>query len=151
MNRKLLKVYCFLLILAASTMIMLWQFYRMKKELPVRDYPAIKEEGVLRMAVLDQSINKNAFYLELSRNLSNRCGLEIQLLFYKSTEECTEALNKEVCDIIASSFANDSLSIPAIPWTLRENSPILRDSLNHWLQWMIQEGTYKELKDKYSL
>lgn len=49
-SRKLIGVYIGLLIIAVATMIMLWRLKAMSKaEVLPRDYPEIKEEGVLRL------------------------------------------------------------------------------------------------------
>ena len=49
-SRKLIGVYTGLLIIAVATMIMLWRLKTMPKaEVFPRDYPEIKEEGILRL------------------------------------------------------------------------------------------------------
>ena len=51
-SRKLIGVYTGLLIIAVATMIMLWRLKTMPKaEVFPRDYPEIKEEGILRLVL----------------------------------------------------------------------------------------------------
>ena len=48
-SKKLLILYAFLLIVAVVTMVQLWRLNQRPKEIGPRDYPEIKEEGILRM------------------------------------------------------------------------------------------------------
>ena len=48
-SKKLLILYAFLLIVAVVTMVQLWRLNQRPQEIGPRDYPEIKEEGILRM------------------------------------------------------------------------------------------------------
>lgn len=60
-SRKLIGVYIGLLIIAVATMIMLWRLKAMSKaEVLPRDYPEIKEEGILRLVT---EYNQSGYYV----------------------------------------------------------------------------------------
>ena len=60
-SRKLIGVYTGLLIIAVATMIMLWRLKTMPKaEVFPRDYPEIKEEGILRLVT---EYNQSGYYV----------------------------------------------------------------------------------------
>ena len=46
-SKKLLILYAFLLIVAVVTMVQLWRLNQRPQEIGPRDYPEIKEEGIL--------------------------------------------------------------------------------------------------------
>ena len=48
-SKKLLILYAFLLIVAVVTMVQLWRLNQRPQEIGPRDYPEIKEEGILRI------------------------------------------------------------------------------------------------------
>ena len=86
-SRKLIGVYTGLLIIAVATMIMLWRLKTMPKaEVFPRDYPEIKEEGILRLVT---EYNQSGYYVagdtiegfqyELSQAIAQLSGLEIQI------------------------------------------------------------------------
>ena len=165
MKGKLLKLYCFLLVLVICTMIMLWQLVSPRQEYAAHDYPTIKKEGILHIAVQTTDTSEAAFYFELSRSISNLSGLEVQLLFLESSEACRNALDDNTCDIVATpliksshksavnetkKYSSDSMNTVGFsPWLLREDSPILRDSLNNWLNQIIANGSFHKIKEKY--
>ena len=89
-SRKLIGVYTGLLIIAVATMIMLWRLKTMPKaEVFPRDYPEIKEEGILRLVT---EYNQSGYYVagdtiegfqyELSQAIAQLSGLEIQIFFF---------------------------------------------------------------------
>lgn len=88
-SRKLIGVYTGLLIIAVATMIMLWRLKTMPKaEVFPRDYPEIKEEGILRLVT---EYNQSGYYVagdtiegfqyELSQAIAQLSGLEIQIFW----------------------------------------------------------------------
>ena len=48
-TRKILLVYVILLVLVVVTMMNLWSYRQQKQPLSPRDYPEIRQEGVLRV------------------------------------------------------------------------------------------------------
>ena len=91
-SRKLIGVYTGLLIIAVATMIMLWRLKTMPKaEVFPRDYPEIKEEGILRLVT---EYNQSGYYVagdtiegfqyELSQAIAQLSGLEIQIFLEMS-------------------------------------------------------------------
>ena len=94
-SRKLIGVYTGLLIIAVATMIMLWRLKTMPKaEVFPRDYPEIKEEGILRLVT---EYNQSGYYVagdtiegfqyELSQAIAQLSGLEIQIFLEMSLAE----------------------------------------------------------------
>ena len=95
-SRKLIGVYTGLLIIAVATMIMLWRLKTMPKaEVFPRDYPEIKEEGILRLVT---EYNQSGYYVagdtiegfqyELSQAIAQLSGLEIQIFLEMGTFGC---------------------------------------------------------------
>lgn len=84
-SKKLLILYAFLLIVAVTTMIQLWRFNQRPQEIGPRDYPEIKEEGILRMIT---EYNQSGYFVsgdtvqgfqyELSQAIAKLSGLEVQ-------------------------------------------------------------------------
>ena len=108
-SRKLIGVYAGLLIIAVATMIMLWRLKTMQKaEILPRDYPEIKQEGILRMVT---EYNQSGYYVagdtregfqyELSQAIAKLSGLEVQTHLEMSLAESFQELEKNKCDIIA--------------------------------------------------
>ena len=108
-SRKLIGVYAGLLIIAVATMIMLWRLKTMPKaEILPRDYPEIKQEGILRMVT---EYNQSGYYVagdtiegfqyELSQEIAKLSGLEVQTHLEMSLAESFQELEENKCDIIA--------------------------------------------------
>lgn len=105
-SKKLLIAYIALLGVALVTMYNLWQV----KEQPVlpRDYPEIKEEGILRMVT---EYNQSGYYVagdtiegfqyELSQAIAKLSGLEVQTHLVMSLTESFDELSDNRCDVIA--------------------------------------------------
>ena len=100
-SRKLIGVYTGLLIIAVATMIMLWRLKTMPKaEVFPRDYPEIKEEGILRLVT---EYNQSGYYVagdtiegfqyELSQAIAQLSGLEIQIFLEMSLAESFKQLS----------------------------------------------------------
>ena len=97
-SKKLLILYAFLLIVAVVTMVQLWRLNQRPQEIGPRDYPEIKEEGILRMIT---EYNQSGYFVsgdtvqgfqyELSQAIAKLSGLEVHYLF---TEPIV--LNKQV-------------------------------------------------------
>ena len=101
-SRKLIGVYTGLLIIAVATMIMLWRLKTMPKaEVFPRDYPEIKEEGILRLVT---EYNQSGYYVagdtiegfqyELSQAIAQLSGLEIQIFLEMSLAESFDMLEE---------------------------------------------------------
>ena len=108
-SRKLIGVYTGLLIIAVATMIMLWRLKTMPKaEVFPRDYPEIKEEGILRLVT---EYNQSGYYVagdtiegfqyELSQAIAQLSGLEIQIFLEMSLAESFDMLEENNCDAVA--------------------------------------------------
>ena len=105
-NKKLLILYFILLVIAVSTMIMLWQ--HKTHEIPPRDYEQIKKEGVLRMVT---EYNQSGYFVsgdtiegfqyELGKAIAELSGLEVQTHLEMSLAESLKELSDNKCDIIA--------------------------------------------------
>ena len=84
-SKKLLILYAFLLIVAVVTMVQLWRLNQRPQEIGPRDYPEIKEEGILRMIT---EYNQSGYFVsgdtvqgfqyELSQAIAKLSGLEVQ-------------------------------------------------------------------------
>lgn len=106
--RKLIGVYIGLLLVALATMVMLWENMNKPKELLPRDYPEIKEEGILRIVT---EYNPSGYYVsgdtlegfqyELSQAIAKLSGLEVQTHLVMSLAESFRELSDNECDIIA--------------------------------------------------
>lgn len=108
-TKKLLVVYIVLLALAVATMINLMpSANRTSTMQATKDYPEIKEEGVLRV-ITEYSLSGyfvngdtiSGFQYEMSQAISKESGLEIQTLLDMNLENSFEKLNKGECDVIA--------------------------------------------------
>ncbi|MCC8094754.1 MAG: transporter substrate-binding domain-containing protein [Tannerellaceae bacterium] len=105
-SKKLLFLYPALLIVVMVTMYML----RPASTLPTaeRDYPEIREEGILRIVT---EYNQSGYYIsgeaiegfqyELSQAIARLSGLEVQIGLEMSLEESFTKLNRNEYDIIA--------------------------------------------------
>ena len=105
-SRKLLAVYIILLVCILIVMFRLWPY----KKAPVapRDYPEIKEEGILRMVT---EYNQSGYYVagdtiegfqyELSQAIAALSGLEVQTQLEMSLAESFRELSDNQCDVIA--------------------------------------------------
>ena len=103
-SRKLLVVYIILLVCILIVMFRLWPY---KKE-PVapRDYPEIKEEGILRMVT---EYNQSGYYIagdtiegfqyELSQAIAALSALEVQTQLEMSLAESFRELSDNQCDV----------------------------------------------------
>lgn len=106
-SRKLLVVYTILLAVVLIAMFQLFQFNKEKPVLP-RDYPEIKEEGILRIVT---EYNQSGYYVagdtiegfqyELSQAIAKLSGLEVQTHLEMSLAESFRELSDNTCDIIA--------------------------------------------------
>ncbi|WP_297907134.1 transporter substrate-binding domain-containing protein [uncultured Parabacteroides sp.] len=107
-SKKLLILYVLLLIIAITTMIRLWKFNQSPQEIGPRDYPEIREEGVLRMIT---EYNQSGYFVsgdtvqgfqyELSQAIAKLSGLEVQTLLEMSLAKSFEDLSGNKCDVIA--------------------------------------------------
>lgn len=105
-TKKLLFVYIVLLLIVIATMFFLWQ--SLSGKLFVRDYPEIKEEGVLRIVT---EYNQSGYYIsgdtiegfqyELSQAISDISGLEVQISLETRLAESFRLLSEGEYDIIA--------------------------------------------------
>ena len=107
-SKKLLILYAFLLIVAVTTMIQLWRFNQGPQKIGPRDYPEIKEEGILRMITeYNQSgysvsgDTVQGFQYELSQAIAKLSGLEVQTHLDMSLAKSFEELSDNKCDVIA--------------------------------------------------
>ena len=107
-SKKLLILYAFLLIVAVVTMVQLWRLNQRPKEIGPRDYPEIKEEGILRMIT---EYNQSGYFVsgdtvqgfqyELSQAIAKLSGLEVQTHLEMSLAKSFEELSDNKCDVIA--------------------------------------------------
>ena len=107
-SKKLLILYAFLLIVSVTTMIQLWIFNQRPQEIGPRDYPEIKEEGILRMIT---EYNQSGYFVsgdtvqgfqyELSQAIAKLSGLEVQTHLEMSLAKSFEELSDNKCDVIA--------------------------------------------------
>ena len=105
-SRKLLVVYMILLAIVLIAMFQLFQFK--KASLLPRDYPEIKEEGILRIVTeYNQSgyyvagVTIEGFQYELSQAIAKLSGLEVQTHLEMSLAESFQELSENKCDVIA--------------------------------------------------
>lgn len=103
-SKRLMLLYLFLLAVALTTMGMLWQLRRPV----VRDYPQIKQEGVLRLVteyipsgyyVSGDTIQ--GFQYELGQAIAALSGLDVQIALEMGLPESFDALEAHSCDVIA--------------------------------------------------
>lgn len=107
-SKKLLILYAFLLIVAVVTMAQLWRLNQRPQEIGPRDYPEIKEEGILRMIT---EYNQSGYFVsgdtvqgfqyELSQAIAKLSGLEVQTHLEMSLAKSFEELSDNKCDVIA--------------------------------------------------
>ena len=107
-SKKLLILYAFLLIVAVVTMVRLWRLNQRPQEIGPRDYPEIKEEGILRMIT---EYNQSGYFVsgdtvqgfqyELSQAIAKLSGLEVQTHLEMSLAKSFEELSDNKCDVIA--------------------------------------------------
>ena len=106
-SKKLLILYAFLLIVAVVTMVQLWRLNQRPQEIGPRDYPEIKEEGILRMIT---EYNQSGYFVsgdtvqgfqyELSQAIAKLSGLEVQTHLEMSLAKSFEELSDNKCDVI---------------------------------------------------
>lgn len=107
-SRKLLIVYILLLLIASATMMMLWRLKKENSVVSPRDYPEIKQEGILRLVT---EYNQSGYYIagdtirgfqyELSQAIAKLSGLEVHTHLVMSLAESFKELSGNKCDIIA--------------------------------------------------
>ena len=100
-SKKLLILYAFLLIVAVVTMVQLWRLNQRPQEIGPRDYPEIKEEGILRMIT---EYNQSGYFVsgdtvqgfqyELSQAIAKLSGLEVQTHLEMSLAKRNDELTK---------------------------------------------------------
>ena len=98
-----------MLALAVATMINLMPSSKEEQpKLSTKDYPEIKEEGILRI-ITEYSLSGyfvkgdtiSGFQYEMSQAISKESGLEIQTLLDMNLDNSFEKLNNGECDVIA--------------------------------------------------
>lgn len=107
-SKKLLILYITLLIVAVVAMVQSRRFNQEPEEILPRDYPEIKEEGILRMVT---EYNQSGYYVsgdtlqgfqyELSQAIARISGLEVQTHLEMSLTESFKELSENKCDVIA--------------------------------------------------
>ena len=107
-SKKLLILYAFRLIVAVVTMVQLRRLNQRPQEIGPRDYPEIKEEGILRMIT---EYNQSGYFVsgdtvqgfqyELSQAIAKLSGLEVQTHLEMSLAKSFEELSDNKCDVIA--------------------------------------------------
>lgn len=107
-RKKLLIVYFCLLGIVLVTMASLYPYLQKKNPLPPRDFPEIKEEGVLRVITeynpSDYYIEEDTilgFQYELCQAISQLSGLEVQIHLEMNLENSFEELDRQNIDVIA--------------------------------------------------
>lgn len=107
-HKKLLFLYIVLLGIVLAWMVSLWPYRKDHKVLPIRDYPEIQQEGILRI-ITEYSptgyfINGDTicgFQYELSQAIAEISGLEVQLLLEMNLEKSFASLANQEADVIA--------------------------------------------------
>ena len=107
-TRKILVVYCILLVLIVATMISLWPYREKKQPLQPRDYPEIYNEGILRVVT---EYNPTGYFVdgdtilgfqyELCQAIARISGLEVQMQLEMTLDKSFDLLNQQTVDIIA--------------------------------------------------
>lgn len=107
-GKKLLAVYICLLGIVLVMMASLYSYLQSKEPLPPRDYPEIKEEGILRVMM---EYNPSDYYVEddtilgfqyeLCQAIARLSGMEVQIHLEMSLEKSFEMLNQQQVDVIA--------------------------------------------------
>lgn len=107
-GKRLLAVYICLLGIVLVMMASLYSYLQSKEPLPPRDYPEIKEEGILRVMmeynpsdyyVKDDTIL--GFQYELCQAIARLSGMEVQIHLEMSLEKSFEMLDQQQVDVIA--------------------------------------------------
>lgn len=108
-SKKLLLLYIFLLSLAIITMGVL--FFINPHTPTIRDYPQIRDEGVLRIVT---EYNQSGYYLsgdkiegfqyELSKAIAEISGLEVLIYLDMSLEKSFDGLSRNQYDVIAQNI-----------------------------------------------
>ena len=121
-SKKLLILYAFLLIVAVVTMVQLWRLNQRPQEIGPRDYPEIKEEGILRMIT---EYNQSGYFVsgdtvqgfqyELSQAIAKLSGLEVQTHLEMSLAKSFEELSDNKCDVIARNIPITSENAGKLP------------------------------------
>lgn len=106
--RKLYIVYGILLVAVLAAMSILWKINLPAKEIPVRDYPQIKEEGILRIITEYDNTGYyvsgdtiEGFQYELSQAIASLSGLEVETHLEMSLAKSFDYLDENKCDVIA--------------------------------------------------
>lgn len=107
-TRKILWIYCSLLVLVVATMASLWPYRQEKQPLPPRDYPEISQEGVLRVVT---EYNPTGYFIdgdtilgfqyELCQAIARVSGLEVQMQLEMTLDKSFDLLNRQAVDVIA--------------------------------------------------
>lgn len=107
-TRKILWIYCSLLVLVVATMASLWPYRQEKQPLPSRDYPEISQEGILRVVT---EYNPTGYFIdgdtilgfqyELCQAIARVSGLEVQMQLEMTLDKSFDLLNRQAVDIIA--------------------------------------------------
>lgn len=107
-GKKLLAVYICLLGIVLVMMASLYSYLQSKEPLPPRDYPEIKEEGILRVMM---EYNPSDYYVEddtilgfqyeLCQAIARLSGMEVQIHLEMSLERSFEMLDQQQVDVIA--------------------------------------------------
>lgn len=107
-GKKLLAVYICLLGIVLVMMALLYSYLQSKEPLPPRDYPEIKEEGILRVMM---EYNPSDYYVEddtilgfqyeLCQAIARLSGMEVQIHLEMSLEKSFEMLDQQQVDVIA--------------------------------------------------
>ena len=107
-GKRLLAVYICLLGIVLVMMASLYSYLQSKEPLPPRDYPEIKEEGILRVMM---EYNPSDYYVEddtilgfqyeLCQAIAQLSGMEVQIHLEMSLEKSFEMLDQQQVDVIA--------------------------------------------------
>lgn len=108
---KLKVIYITLLAGVLILMGMLWWANQTSKTIPIRDYPQIKKEGILRIIT---EYNNSGYYIsgdtvegfqyELSQAIASISGLDVEISLDMSLTNSFEKLLNNECDIIANTL-----------------------------------------------
>ena len=111
-TRKILVIYCILLVLVVATMISLWPYREKKQPLQPRDYPEIYNEGILRVVT---EYNPTGYFVdgdtilgfqyELCQAIARISGLEVQMQLEMTLDKSFDLLNQQTVDIIARNIS----------------------------------------------
>lgn len=108
MGRKLYILYGILLAIVLLTMGMLGKFGHKEIALAPRDYPEIKNEGVLRIVTEYNPVGYyvsgdtiEGFQYELSQAIAALTGIEVEIHLEMNLDNSFRALREQQCDIVA--------------------------------------------------